>query len=362
MRFVLFPMLHVGAPSFYADVTRRLSTCDLVVAEGIRGTSLRTSALTLTYRLFSVARRAGLVVQDIDYKSLGVPVVAPDMSGSEFGAGWRRLPLTLRLWVWALVPVYALGMLVFGSRALLARHAEVDDLPSREDVEMAANERIAPFSRLLVDDRDAHLVAALDRIHGERCSEAIQVAIVYGASHMPAVVRHLKRFGYWVRDAEWMTVFDLAGQLDSARATRRISRAASSQPASVSAPGHVRRPRPGRAPSPTRQGAPSVPDEREAQALCEKGAALAEIGRWQEEIAVYDELDGIFGHRSDLSIRRLVATALVRKGYRLNALGLGEEAIAVDDVVESRFSGAPQAAIRELVAMALVNKAVALRP
>jgi hypothetical protein len=52
MRFVLFPMLHVGAPSFYEEVTRRLQACDLVMTEGIRGRSLTSSALTLTYRLF----------------------------------------------------------------------------------------------------------------------------------------------------------------------------------------------------------------------------------------------------------------------------------------------------------------------
>lgn len=209
MRFVLFPMLHQGAPSFYEEVTRRLRACDLVVAEGIRGRSPSSSVLTLTYRLSGNAPRGGLVVQDIDYRSLGVPVIGPDMSASEFGAGWRRMPPMLRLSVWALVPVHALGMLLFGSRALLARHTEVDDLPSREDVEMAANERIAPFIRLLVDARDVRLLAALDRIHEERCNEAIQVAIVYGARHMPAVVRHLRRrFGYWARDAEWMTIFE----------------------------------------------------------------------------------------------------------------------------------------------------------
>jgi hypothetical protein len=209
MRFVLFPMLHLGTPGFYAEVTRRLRACDLVVAEGIRGRSASASALTLTYRLCGSVHRGGLVVQDIDYASLGVPVIGPDMSASEFGTGWRRMPLMLRLRVWALVPVYALGLLVFGARALLARHAELDDLPSREDVEMAADGRLAPFFRLLVDDRDAQLVAALDRIHEQRCHEPIQVAIVYGAGHMPGVVRHLRRrFDYWARDAEWMTVFE----------------------------------------------------------------------------------------------------------------------------------------------------------
>jgi hypothetical protein len=65
MRFVLFPMLHLGTPSFYAEVTRRLRACDLVVAEGIRGRSIQASALTLTYRLSGGARRGGLVVQGL---------------------------------------------------------------------------------------------------------------------------------------------------------------------------------------------------------------------------------------------------------------------------------------------------------
>jgi hypothetical protein len=209
MRFVLFPMLHVGAPSFYEEVTRRLQACDLVVTEGIRGRSLTSSALTLTYRLFGNTNRDGLVVQHIDYSSLGVPVVGPDMSASEFREGWRHMPLMLRLLVWTVVPVYALGMLFFGSREVLARHAELDDLPSREHVEMTGDQHIAPFDQLLVDGRDVHLLAALERIHEERCNEAIQVAIVYGAGHMPTVVRYLgQRFGYWASDAEWMTIFE----------------------------------------------------------------------------------------------------------------------------------------------------------
>lgn len=209
MRFVLFPMLHLGAPSFYNELTRRLHDCDLVVAEGIRGRSPPASALTLTYRLFGNANRDGLVVQDIDYDSLGVSVIRPDMRASEFNASWRRVPPLHRLGVWALLPVYALWMRFFGSREVVARHAEVDDLPSREDVEIADNEIAAPINKLVMDDRDALLLKALERIHEERCAETIQVAIVYSAKHMPAVVHHLSRqFGYWARDADWMIVFE----------------------------------------------------------------------------------------------------------------------------------------------------------
>jgi hypothetical protein len=47
MRFVLFPMIHLGTPGFYRAVTSRLGNCFLVVAEGIRGTSATGSVLTL---------------------------------------------------------------------------------------------------------------------------------------------------------------------------------------------------------------------------------------------------------------------------------------------------------------------------
>ena len=89
------------------------------------------------------------------------------MSASEFEAGWRTIPLGLRLLAWTLMPVYAIGMLLFGSREMVARHAEVDDLPSRADVETASDEHMAPFRQVVLADRDAHLQAALERIHAD---------------------------------------------------------------------------------------------------------------------------------------------------------------------------------------------------
>jgi len=170
---------------------------------------MTAAALTLTYRLFGHANRDGLVEQDIDYSALGVPVVTPDMTASEFEEKWRRIPLRLRLPFGALVPAYAHGMRLFGSRVQVASHAETDDLPSREDVELASEPRLAPFLDLVDEERNAHLLAALERIHEERCTDAIQVAIVYGARHLPAAVHHLgRRFNYWARDAEWVSVFE----------------------------------------------------------------------------------------------------------------------------------------------------------
>jgi hypothetical protein len=55
MRFVLFPMIHFGSPTFYDDVMTRLRDCHIVVAEGV-GKNRVGQALTLTYSLTGRAR------------------------------------------------------------------------------------------------------------------------------------------------------------------------------------------------------------------------------------------------------------------------------------------------------------------
>jgi pheromone shutdown protein TraB len=149
------------------------------------------------------------VVQHIDYGALGVPVLFPDVGPAAFDAEWSRLPLQLRMQAKAATTLYGVGLRLFGSREAVARHAEVDDLPSPEYVAATADRHLGPLLQLLIDDRDAHLLGALERIHDERHNEAIEVAVVYGAGHMPAVVHYLdRRFRYWASDAEWLTVFE----------------------------------------------------------------------------------------------------------------------------------------------------------
>jgi pheromone shutdown protein TraB len=61
----------------------------------------------------------------------------------------------------------------------------------------------------VVDDRDRLLLRALDSIHQRRRHEAVEVAVVYGAGHMPAVVQYLSaRLGYRAASAQWFTVFE----------------------------------------------------------------------------------------------------------------------------------------------------------
>ena len=59
----------------------------------------------------------------------------------------------------------------------------------------------------LVDDRDRLLVNALNSFINARADEPIVVGVVYGAGHMPAVVRALAASGFKPMKAEWLTVF-----------------------------------------------------------------------------------------------------------------------------------------------------------
>ena len=91
-----------------------------------------------------------------------------------------------------------------------------------------------------------------------------------------------------------------------------------------------------------------------------RGVALGVLGRWEEEIAVFDELIARDGDRDELALRERVAQALYSKGFRLGVLGRSEGEIAVYDELIARVGDRDELALRELVANALYNKGVRL--
>jgi hypothetical protein len=207
MRIVLFPMLHLGTSDFYRSVTARLAKSGLIVAEGVSGKSMAAAALTLAYRLPARRRRLGLSVQKIDYTSLGVPVIRPDLTGAQLRAGWRSVPWLQRAAVWCLVPPFALAFALLGTRRTLSRYLDSGDLPTHLDGQV--RHALPELTGLIVDHRDALLVDCLVSLHQAHQGERLDVAVVYGAAHMPAVTRELlRRYGYRPRTAEWLTVFD----------------------------------------------------------------------------------------------------------------------------------------------------------
>jgi hypothetical protein len=163
--------------------------------------------LTLAYRLPSQKRNLGLVVQRIDSAGLGLPVIRPDITAQQLRRRWRSVPILQRTAVWCLVPLIGLAMRIFGTRKIISRHLGQDDLPTHE--ENQARQAASQLTELILDHRDALLMRALASIYEERHHEEIDVAVVYGAGHMPVIAHAMqRRYGYHPRTAEWLTVFD----------------------------------------------------------------------------------------------------------------------------------------------------------
>ncbi|MEI7851372.1 MAG: tetratricopeptide repeat protein, partial [Kiritimatiellales bacterium] len=95
-----------------------------------------------------------------------------------------------------------------------------------------------------------------------------------------------------------------------------------------------------------------------AKVLVNKGVALGESKRPNEEIAAYDDLIGRFGDDKDPALREQVAKAFFYKGITHNDQGHPDKAIVAYDDLIGRFGDDPT--LREQVAKALLNKGVVL--
>jgi len=211
LRFVCYPMLHMAKATFYADVATRLARADLIVAEGVKhggSGSVLVTALTMSYRVMRFNRRTELVSQDhLRLRDLGVPIVAPDVSSAELRTAWRRVPLAERAAVWTLLPAVMATRLLGGTGAIWTRAMEQHDLPSSAEEEELLD---SPMTEALGGERDDRLLATLQELHETRRQEKIEIAVVYGAAHVPAIVSFLTtRCGYRARSAEWLTITDL---------------------------------------------------------------------------------------------------------------------------------------------------------
>lgn len=205
--FFLFPMIHVGSQTFYDEIAQRLMTCDLILAEGVA--SKRAKLLTLSYRVVKRIKRMDLVTQQdaLRAAAFGGKITNADMTGNAFDAHWSSLPVSLRVQLFLLLPLYILYLLFFGTRQTLAENIALEDLPSSEEI-LFEDDRFADLDSLLIDERDRTLLGNIKRVYESGGSKTI--GVIYGARHMRNAVDFLMRnLNYHVVKAEWVTVFDL---------------------------------------------------------------------------------------------------------------------------------------------------------
>ncbi|HEX5542790.1 MAG TPA: hypothetical protein VFX60_14710 [Micromonospora sp.] len=201
LRFVLYPMVHVGQADFYRQVARRLRQCDLIVAEGYDGPSSTGLAYAIAIRLTRQRSGSRIIHQDINYQELGIPVIWPERLFRNT-ARRNRMPWWGWLEVALLTPILTVMMAVGVRKWVLRRGYEVSD---DSDVRIF----LRFLQKPLVNDVDRDLLAALCEIHEARHTEPIQVAVVYGAGHVPAVIQGLyERYRYRARSGEWLDIID----------------------------------------------------------------------------------------------------------------------------------------------------------
>lgn len=205
--FVLFPMIHVAEPSFYEEIGRRLEDCDLVLCEGVR--SPTSSLLTSSYRFCADSPRLGLVSQSsMRMSHVADRMIHADVQGEAFEARWWRSGTWLRFLVPLVAPLFGLYLRYFGTRRLIARGLRLNLRRSRADT--LRDDDFRELFALLLDWRDRRLIRVIDQQRRKHGDGEVCIAVLYGARHMKAVLRHLlDRCGYRVAKAEWTTVFEL---------------------------------------------------------------------------------------------------------------------------------------------------------
>ena len=211
LEFVVFPMIHVGSREYYQEITRRLSTCDLVLFEGMK--SKKAAILTLSYRFIKNIRRMDLITQHegIRLDEFRNELKNADMDASAFDERWSSLPITLRLQLFVLVPVFVLYLFLFGTREIIAENLAIEDLPSEaEEEELSEDETRISLDSLMVDERDRKLLEHIASVNDERAQNSQRIGILYGAFHMRRVMPFLmQKLNYRVVKADWVKVFDL---------------------------------------------------------------------------------------------------------------------------------------------------------
>jgi tetratricopeptide (TPR) repeat protein len=100
--------------------------------------------------------------------------------------------------------------------------------------------------------------------------------------------------------------------------------------------------------------------EQVARGLLNKGFALDKLYRPADAIAAYAELDRRFGKDEDPALREQVARGLFNKGFRLGTLDKPADEIAMYDELDQRFGKDKSPVLREAVARGLVHKGITL--
>ena len=197
LRWVVIPTIHMGHADYYWAIWQRLRSCAAVVAEIWDGPSSTGMVFANAMRLARQRASRDLVAQDIDYGALGVPIIFPDAYLAPNADPDRRMSRAERLTAAVTTPILALHMALTGDGDWLGN----DPLEIHDHTEVQRDAKNIK--------REELLLGVLRELDGEFAGEDVEMAVVFGALHMPTVVRELIKMGYRVMPgAQWLTAVD----------------------------------------------------------------------------------------------------------------------------------------------------------
>jgi hypothetical protein len=199
-------MAHVGEQEFYELTYEDALAHDVVLFEGVR--SPIVARVTRSYR-WLVGSRAmvGLIVQPRLPRDQGpAQVIHADLTTEEFAKEWRAIPVWQRAAIYVLAPLVGLHRRWFSTRGKLAKDMACEDQPTYAEL-LAMTPESGGLTQAILHARDGRLLEKLGVELGPDLPTSRQIAIVYGAAHMRAVVRELTtKHGFVVVGSEWRTI------------------------------------------------------------------------------------------------------------------------------------------------------------
>ncbi len=162
LNFLIFPMIHIGAPQLYANINQRLDACDNVVYEGVKST--KSWFLVQSYKMVVKRKSLGLVSQRsaLSLQNRGLNLIHGDTTAEAFYESWRKIPWYFRQLVLLLSPLYGCWRYLTATRQSLTKGHTVDSLPeSKEYVDDQAAEAV---HQAILKDRDNVLLEVLKTI------------------------------------------------------------------------------------------------------------------------------------------------------------------------------------------------------
>ena len=204
MVVTLFPMVHAAEASFYAAVFQSaFEEHDIALTEGISSPVVKR--LTRSYR-WMVRRGGPLVLQTKATPAKGhARRIQADLSTAEFHRLWAEAPIATRMAMTLGAPLIGLSLFIKPDLEKLSRRLEMDDLASRDKI-LGWSPETAALDHALLAARDDRLVETLTETV-RAGQDRVRIAVVYGAAHIPAVLRALPELGFVWKVSDWNLVF-----------------------------------------------------------------------------------------------------------------------------------------------------------